>query len=109
VKRALLCVALVASTTIKPAAVSERVRLQPPAPPDARAKMQIAEAFGNQPLGFEVNAGQTDAGVQFVSRGLGYTLFLRPTEAVMNLSGPPDKRSVDREPKGNSPRAPSTA
>jgi uncharacterized repeat protein (TIGR01451 family) len=108
VKRAILCVALVASTTIKPAAVSERVGLQAAAPPDARAKMRIAEAFGNQPLGFEVNAGQTDAAVQFVSRGIGYTLFLTPTEAVMNLSGPPDRRAADRQAQSASQGAPSS-
>src|SRR5215213_11364475 len=34
---------------------------------------------------FEVNQGQTDARVKFLSRGPGYTLFLTPTEAVLSL------------------------
>jgi Beta-propeller repeat len=36
-------------------------------------------------LSFEVNQGQTDARVKFLSRGPGYTLFLTPTEAVLSL------------------------
>src|SRR2546421_43964 len=56
--------------------------------PDAAAKLRITEAYGNLPLGFEANRGQTgapDVDVQFVSRGAGYTLFLTPTEAVLAL------------------------
>ncbi len=37
------------------------------------------------PLYFEANQGQTDAQVQFLSRGLGYTAFLTPTEMVFRL------------------------
>src|SRR5262249_22633803 len=37
------------------------------------------------PLVFEANAGQTDSQVQFLSRGSGYTLFLTPTQAVLEL------------------------
>jgi photosystem II stability/assembly factor-like uncharacterized protein len=38
------------------------------------------------PLTFEVNAGQSDPAVKFMSRGQGYTLFLTNTEAVLSLS-----------------------
>ncbi len=37
------------------------------------------------PMQFEPNHGQTDATVQFLSRGPGYTLFLTPTQAVLSL------------------------
>ena len=33
----------------------------------------------------EVNVGQTDSQVDFISRGSGYTLFLTPREAVLAL------------------------
>jgi hypothetical protein len=59
--------------------------------PDAGTKVRIAEAYGKQPLGFEANRGQTDAGVQFVSRGAGYTLFLTSTEAVLALRNAPQQ------------------
>jgi len=36
-------------------------------------------------LNFEVNRGQFDDQVQFLSRGPGYTLFLTPDEAVLSL------------------------
>ena len=39
-------------------------------------------SFGQLPLAFEANAGQTDAQVRFLARGSGYALFLTPTEAV---------------------------
>jgi hypothetical protein len=41
--------------------------------------------FGKVPLSFEPNQGQTDAKVQFLSRGQGYALFLTPGEAVLEL------------------------
>ena len=40
------------------------------------------------PISFEVNRGQTNAQVKFLSRGKGYTLFLNRTEAVMLLRRP---------------------
>ena len=43
-------------------------------------------AYGQLPLSFEANQGQTAAQVNFLSRGQGYTLFLAPSEAVLALS-----------------------
>ncbi|HEV7394948.1 MAG TPA: SBBP repeat-containing protein [Pyrinomonadaceae bacterium] len=43
------------------------------------------ETYGRIPLSFEVNEGQTDRQVQFLSRGAGYTIFLTPTKAVLSL------------------------
>ena len=48
-------------------------------------KQSIANSYGQIPLHFEANQGQTDAEVRFLSRGDGYTLFLTPTEAVLSL------------------------
>jgi hypothetical protein len=47
---------------------------------------QAREAYGRIELGFEANRGQTDASVNFLARGAGYTIFLKPTEAVFVLS-----------------------
>jgi CSLREA domain-containing protein len=41
--------------------------------------------FGQLPLSFEPNVGQTDEQVKFLSRGRGYTLFLTDREAVFSL------------------------
>jgi hypothetical protein len=42
----------------------------------AAPRLDVEGAYGKLPLAFEKNAGQTDARVDFVSRGKGYTLFL---------------------------------
>ena len=40
-------------------------------------KPQVVENYGKLPLSFEANQGQTDNRVDFLSRGSGYTLFLK--------------------------------
>jgi hypothetical protein len=45
----------------------------------------VNEAYANLPLSFEANRGQTDQQVKFISRGNGYTLFLTPSEAVIQF------------------------
>src|SRR5208337_2632455 len=49
---------------------------------------QVLQAYGQIPLSFEVNRGQTAAQVDFLSQGSGYTLFLTPTETVVSLQKP---------------------
>jgi IPT/TIG domain/Bacterial Ig-like domain (group 2)/Beta-propeller repeat/Galactose oxidase, central domain len=44
-------------------------------------------AFGNLPMRFEENTGQTDGQVRFISHGPGYVLFLSPGESVFKFSG----------------------
>jgi len=48
--------------------------------------VHIAAAYGRLPLTFEANIGQTDSRVKFLSRGVGQTLFLTSTEAVLDLT-----------------------
>ncbi|HEY4741676.1 MAG TPA: SBBP repeat-containing protein [Candidatus Acidoferrales bacterium] len=45
----------------------------------------FAKMYGELPLGFEANLGQTDPQVKFISRGADSTLFLTPTDAVLTL------------------------
>lgn len=44
------------------------------------------QSWGPLPLSFEANEGQTDSQVEFLARGQGYTLYLKPTEAVLSLT-----------------------
>ncbi len=72
---------------------------------DEAMRPRLREAFGNVPLSFEANRGQTDSRVKFLSRGGGYELFLTSREAVMLLKNG-GRGSEDRgqeSPKGNSP------
>ena len=54
--------------------------------PDLAASAQVRERYGNLPLSFEANHGQSDSRVKFLSRGSGYSLFLTSNEAVLVLS-----------------------
>src|SRR5262249_22074668 len=54
----------------------------------APGKTRIAEQFGALPLSFEINQGQVDQSVKFLSHGPGYDLFLTATEAVLRLQKP---------------------
>src|SRR5574337_1254381 len=56
-----------------------------PGQPEALAQGPIQAAFLQAPLSFVVNRGQTAAQVKYLSRGLGRTLFLTPSEAVLVL------------------------
>ena len=47
---------------------------------------QLSENYGKLPLSFESNQGQADNQVKFLSRGNGYSVFLTPTEAILNLT-----------------------
>ena len=49
---------------------------------------RLAHNFGKLPLSFEINRGQTDSQVKFLSRGSGYALFLTSNEAVLALRKP---------------------
>jgi hypothetical protein len=44
------------------------------------------EAYGRIEMSFEANRGQAEKGVDFLARGAGYALFLKPAEAVLLLS-----------------------
>ena len=49
------------------------------------ATAHLDAKFGKVPLNFEPNRGQVDSAVQFLSRGPGYSLYLTPGEAVLQL------------------------
>src|SRR5437667_8844556 len=55
---------------------------------DPTATARVVKSFGRLLPGFEVNRGQVDAQVKFLTRGSGYTLFLTPSEAVLVLRAP---------------------
>ncbi|HUI40640.1 MAG TPA: choice-of-anchor D domain-containing protein [Terriglobia bacterium] len=83
------------SKTLDPgqAARSERsfakAGAQTSAPPSApAARSRLASQYSRLPLAFERNAGQSDARVLYLSRGLGYTLFLTSNEAALALNAP---------------------
>jgi hypothetical protein len=61
-----------------------------PAPEEAvpaARRAPVSADYGQLPLTFEPNRGQSDPRVKFLARGPGYTLFLTPSEAVLRLQG----------------------
>lgn len=50
--------------------------------------------FGKVPLSFEANRGQSDARVDYLSRGRGYTLLLTRDQAVLRLQTAARRRCV---------------
>src|SRR5262249_41673471 len=58
---------------------------------------RLVETYGKLPLSFEINLGQTDSQVKFLSRGSGYSLFLTGTEAVLALRKPVQKANGKRQ------------
>jgi hypothetical protein len=69
----------------KPGGSLRRARLQVELLEDRWVPSASPATYGNIPLSFEANQGQTNAQVNFLSRGSAYALFLTPTEAVLNL------------------------
>lgn len=56
--------------------------------PNRTAGERAPISYGDLPLSFEVNRGQTDARVEFLARASGYTLYLTAKETVMSLHAP---------------------
>jgi hypothetical protein len=52
------------------------------------ASDQIQQAYGQLPISFEANVGQSASQVQYLARGSGYALFLTADSAVLSLTQP---------------------
>jgi len=75
------------SAVATPIAMGSR-RLAPPEKTNPNTKQRVGDNYGQLPLSFERNEGQTDSRVDFLSRGPGYSMFFSPGgEAVLVLSG----------------------
>ena len=61
--------------------------LAAPAVGAARERRQVAAAL-TIPWSFEANDGQVDSRVNYLARGNGYTLYLTPDQAVLDLQSP---------------------
>ena len=64
------------------------VSSNPLSKPDIAKQAAVSDTLAKLPLSFELNRGQTNAQVKFLSRDNGYSLFLTPKEAVLELRTP---------------------
>ena len=100
----MLVAAATAVLTVGPSATDSAVAPLPVAMPE-QTSPRFAQTYGKLPLNFEVNRGQADPEVKFLSRGNGYLLLLTSREAVLAL------RDSDEQPAALDQRgaAPSSA
>jgi hypothetical protein len=68
-----------------------------PAEAQEQKRLRIEVGYGNLPLSFEPNRGQTDAQVKFLSRAGNQRLWLTSDEAVLAVGRPP--RPIGPDPK----------
>ena len=73
--------------------------------PDIGPNRGATADFGQLPLRFEPNQGQTDSKVDFIARGAGYGLFLTPNQAVLSLRSNQNSSAVHMELAGGNPAA----
>ena len=57
-----------------------------PSPAKAAPSTQAMIHYGQLPLSFEANRGQTSSNVQWLARGPEYTLFLTGNDAVLQMN-----------------------
>ena len=113
---AALCVAPLAKSYVVTAAaahaaekaspLNSRLNTQPASPAE---QARIATSFGNLPLSFEPNRGQTDPQVKFLSRNSHYNLFLTSDEAVFTLPIATPDKATSRIARRQKPRPTSQA
>src|SRR5439155_18644506 len=78
-----------------------------PVVPAGASKLRLVKRYGELPLSFEANHGQTDSRVKLLARGSGYTLFLTGDEAVLSLkSQNPGARSQESEARSQNKKRP---
>jgi len=68
--------------------------------PAQSAQARIIHNYGKLPLSFELNQGQTDPAVKFLSNGGGYGVYLTGNEAVLTLHKPAQTNSDAMHSKG---------
>jgi hypothetical protein len=93
------CLLLVAPPLFPQTQSSDLKSTSVPAPEPVR-NTRVVQNLAKSRLRFEVNQGQSDQRVEFLSRGQGYTLFLTGEEAVLNLAAPREQK----KPKSLNPK-----
>ena len=95
----IVCLVTAFASVIFVAARNDEHSLATPKPVETKAdqstKARVADHFGRLPLSFEVNKGQIEQSIKFLSRGPGYDLFLTANEAVLTLRKPQRPDAAD--------------
>ncbi len=79
----LICLFCAAS---RAGALKSKASVEPLRLADETTRARVNEAYGKLPLSFEVNRGQANAPVKFLSMGGNHSILLSPNEAALNLN-----------------------
>jgi uncharacterized protein (TIGR03437 family) len=91
-----VCALFIASDSSVSSRRPNGLRPASPANPEKTDRARINESFGQLPLSFEANHGQTGETADFIARGPGYTLFLNSSEAIFALKPDGTNKSAIR-------------
>lgn len=73
------------TSSLPPKDLNENVSAPASEVVEARIKERVGQTLGKLPMSFEVNQGQADPNIKFISRGSGFGLFLLPQEMVLSV------------------------
>jgi hypothetical protein len=104
-----LCGRVVVRGARRPARRACRPRLERLEDRSVPSSSPALTAYGNLPLAFEANVGQTAPQVDFQARGEGYSLALAPSEAVLALQTGVGGEVLRLQFVGANPSAPAAA
>ena len=76
------------------------------AQPSLAASPRLVQGYGQLPIAFEANQGQSDSNVKFLSHGLGYSLFLTSDETVLTLRDGASPELLAPNSQTSSPKVP---
>jgi hypothetical protein len=99
---AALFLSVYGSASIPTEGSRDHVRMATTPTAASQNKAKMVEGYGKLPLHFEVNTGQADQQVKFLSRGRGYSLFLTANQAVLSLNSPQSTPRAQRQHSKNS-------
>jgi beta-propeller repeat-containing protein len=68
-------------------------------------RQQATDAYGNLPLSFVPNRGQTDKSVRYYAEGAGHAFYFTPEKAVLTFTKKDNGVALDLTPLGASPNA----
>lgn len=99
-------------TSVTPAAARPDGVPTPGTPADIPSQLagqpSLSAGFGSTSLSFEINEGQTDPQVRFLSRGAGFGFWLTDDAMVFGVSRRPDAQAQSTAPQGPHARPPSS-
>ena len=85
-RTSIFAILVITTVALSVSLLVERLRQQHSKHDVAATRIKVARAYGELPLSFEPNVGQARAGVNYLARGAGFSIYLTPTAATLALA-----------------------